>query len=1326
MGLSQLGLSVSEEAVGLDFGNVPYAVQNNSRKIKEILSFSENQISEKNISNSRILCVAVQKIFFSLSGINLVFPGRNTESMSTGELAYYIANAVSLERFLGLIPSSQSLRGIFPNAVTANSSISSFISKKKQVSGLICSDEKETYNPYTDQSVGLSSRKFLKTCLSLMFLEKNFLKNKNSLSLGGLSTSYDSFLNYYSSFGYGMEGTPAIEYILSSEATDSIFKQMFGAGSSPDPDLIDTDIMPAESSENYYDFSFPHVAGLDEYGNIENYNVQTNQNKALNDYKQKLSVGMNKLSQDISKLAFNLEQNNKLFRIQQEYMNELNDIIFDSLTGVFNGENHLQGGSGESKLTTLSQLALISNFQNDDARMNVFLSLFADYLDSQITNSGTTSYRDYNLDTSNIARNVQSGPDTSYTTPYYRVNSVELSMNTSGRLNYLKNSSGESVVGLAAELESARLRCLTLVNKATINRNVPDGPLYDGNSVIDDPALTGQLGLNEHLKSYMAPPNANDHSSHFDVIVGDCFGNNLAENGLSKEKNIYTPIEGSQGVEGKIGGSSGVTNIDEIIGFSIGNNGQVNLGSVDDTPGSSTNNLSYYKVSTFYAINGSDDLIRETKQVFKEIFVGRDGLLSKVFDHAFKLYIYSLNGEVDTTLLFGLDNSTNQNYSEATKSLFFHKMFDNAYRGVDAVSFSDFSHETGIDLFTICYALFEYLCDMVVNSKAKFNIVITPPRVTTGTDQTDYGTYTENPEDNDNGNVYVETLKSEVLKLMSVISFTSKYTNIFFPGALSYVERQSPGIKGRDYIYNITDSQVSDSNSYRSVGLPGLRITGENFDEIRYRNLSFFARMYRMREKDISVAKELMQKLLDYRAQIEKFNSDLSSFVSTNYSFNSYINSINNLSNNALKKLVLNQINTSEHLRSVSTNYLKDYCMGKNSSSYQTFLTSNLSNSGPVQLKSMLKFFGNPGYGYLQSEKLGNQRTLFVGIPIGFLKLAQDKAYAETLDESYLNSTNIAISVYRKNEINPSEKVYPKIFVFDVSKYVLPESIDNVTEQNFSTEYSDADDYQSFLAKHEVFKFETDPKKADSISLKENFKKYKGKAFNNENSDANLSDQIKQSIFKNLVADYYLKMYYRIMLGIDVQESNFKVDSSIFDFSNPDADYQELYDSIYGETLTSLGIDPGSLTQEQINSSTTFRQISLSMRELKNSSLFKQDSNRRSVLIPDTFSRIFGLFFNERDFVIYRGDDIMTQPTDSQQDLFDYSLSSYVDLPMMSLDGQKSIKEPHLLSTQFENYSDIFSNKYKDYIDSMKTSGTSFYSYYCTVSLLKKSLDDDE
>lgn len=1346
MSSNQLGLSISEAAVALDldFGNVPYAVQDLSKTLKEILNFSESEVNEKSISNSRVLCVAIQKIFFSIAGFSFIFPGKNTESMSAAETLYYLLNEVSLERFLGTVPIAGDLKRIFPSSyLLVSKGPSEFLKRKKEVSELLCSDEKEFYNPYLDQGVGTSSRKFLKTCLSLMFLERNFLKNKNSLSLGGLSTSYSNFLDYYSSFSYGMKGTPAIEYILSREGSNSVFKDLFGALRSSDPDLVNTDVMPAESSENYLDFSFNHTAGLDEFGNIENYNFQTNQNKVLNEYSQKLNAGLNKISQDISKLAFNLEQNEKLFRIQREYMNDLHDVIFDVFTSVFNGENHR---NSEEKLATLSQIALMSNYKTDDSRMTIFLSLFADYLDGLLG-----SNIDYRVDSGHVTTLIEgtektSGPNGSkseletvlYKTPYYRVNSPELSMYATGRLSYLyqkKLNEGDFgiISGFPGLMESARLRCLALIDRNTINRNTNAGYFIDGYVTVDDPNITGDNSLNTTLVKQMSPPDTGDvmgGALRFTTIVGECFGNDFVSNGLiSSEQNIYTPgAVVTEDISSVAFENMMYDNIDAVIGFSI-SDGTFNVGDAIDTSDSDTNNLSYYRTAVFNAPDATSDVLGERNQIFKQIFNGRQGLLPKIFDHAYKLYIYSLNDDEDTTLLSEYyDIDTVQ--ATGTKKSTFLKMF-NILINNDTQGSINSEHPTGIDLFTICYALFEYVCDMIVNSKAKFNIVMTPPRPFPGTDS---GGQLYSVTEYHNGNVYVETLKSEILKLMSTVSFTSETKNRFFSASITSAglipnppQVDSP-VKGRDYVYNISDSASSAYfHPIHRVGQLGLRVSGENEDEIRYRNLSYFARMYKMREKDIITAKDVLQKLLDYREKIQKFNNDLSSFIASNYSFNSYINVTNSLTNNALKKLILNQINTKEHIRSISTNYLKDYCMGKNSNSYQTLLTSNLANSGPVQLKSMLKFFGNPGYGYLQSEKLGNQRTLFVGIPIGFLKLAQDRAYAKTLDESYLNSKIIVISVYRKNEMNPNEKVYPKMFVFDMSKYVLSESIDNVIEQTFSSEYSDADDFESFLSKHEVFKIESDPDKFDTSSLSKNFKKYKGKAFNNEDSDTNLTSEIKRSIFKNLIADYYLKMYYRIVLGIDVQESNFKVDRSIFDFNNPDPDYQELFNNIFNTTLINLGIDPGALSQEDINSSTLFRQISLTMRELKNSSLFKQESNRRSVLIPDAFSRIFGLFFNERDFVIYRGDDTTMQTTDSQQDLFNYSIeNTYVDLPVMTLDGQKSIKAPHLLKTEFENYSEIFSNKYKDYINSMKTSGTSFYSYYCTVSILKNSLNDDE
>jgi len=497
----------------------------------------------------------------------------------------------------------------------------------------------------------------------------------------------------------------------------------------------------------------------------------------------------------------------------------------------------------------------------------------------------------------------------------------------------------------------------------------------------------------------------------------------------------------------------------------------------------------------------------------------------------------------------------------------------------------------------------------------------------------------------------------------------------------------------------------------------------------------------------INIYKEKIVKRRDnILKSFKAMSNQILEFQSLVTDLRNYFN-INNSENNILDKLAFEKITNSELLKSFSIvnnstlgHFIKGYhknfeirrsTFGIDSNSItdnqdvqsidssnfiepdfgQSFITNfPLSTVNSQEIKAyklMYKIFSEHGYGF-RAKRDGRtaKKVMHIGIPSGLLRELQLKTYAKTGDASYLQDTLIAINIFKQNDLNPSEKLFPKTFIFDMNKYVFNSYTSrynsNMTylykEPRHILNYSDNWTFNDILNNIEIASLKAGRFKKYAVGLNE-FRE-------NLNLDLEkdlLSDlpyDIAQSILKNHLFDTYLKLYYQSTTGLIFDEDifnknqNLKLDiinaiDSSQDLKNLNNDFVSKINSYYPNAYS----DPN--LKYQINRLKKAYQQNL---------LFTCEPRLNSIFDAYCFDRVFSIPFLEGDFVI----DSTEYFNFKNDNLF------ITGDPYLMPDASLSISNPFPALANFNQ-----SNVIKNYASSIKRTKASVSGYTVTISLVR-------
>lgn len=306
----------------------------------------------------------------------------------------------------------------------------------------------------------------------------------------------------------------------------------------------------------------------------------------------------------------------------------------------------------------------------------------------------------------------------------------------------------------------------------------------------------------------------------------------------------------------------------------------------------------------------------------------------------------------------------------------------------------------------------------------------------------------------------------------------------------------------------------------------------------------------------------------------------------------------------------------------LSKSFVKNY-----GSTFGFFPRSEYSTTN--DLKIMYKLFSQPNFGFLKKEKFGRKSIFNIGIPLGMIDYLRRESYKETGDEDYLDSSLIAITVYKNNQISSNTKYLPKQFVFDMSKHIMPFYTDfngRVRQSNHVLRMTDDLNLDKILANIETLIF-NDRSNFGFIRNGLGLRGIQGNIFSEIADNYENETGFAKDVLFNHVVDYYLRLYTQLTTGIEIDESTTLINSNDSFVGDIDSKEANNYKNSIVQKL--LQQQPNIAIDEKTKE-TFFRTAN----SINNSFLLSSENRLKEMLSMPCFERIFSIFINERDFLL--------------------------------------------------------------------------------------------
>lgn len=332
---------------------------------------------------------------------------------------------------------------------------------------------------------------------------------------------------------------------------------------------------------------------------------------------------------------------------------------------------------------------------------------------------------------------------------------------------------------------------------------------------------------------------------------------------------------------------------------------------------------------------------------------------------------------------------------------------------------------------------------------------------------------------------------------------------------------------------------------------------------------------------------------------------------------------------------------------STATMYKNAIELGVESSNRPLFSPNKTISEEQIHLMA-IALSGIQDSGLSSEEKMGKKSIVSVGIPPNLLDGLQMNALFGNKDIDYYGSPYICIHIFKKDSLGGSLKYYPKPFIFN-SNLINVENFnsDFADEADHITNASSISTYDQLLENFSMYKVDNSLGMLRKISgLSAMLEDPLDLEYMNDshadfisNSDGTLRGLALEEMRTNHILDHYLKMYQRLSTGIDMGEYVFPLDSENKITGKVDASRANLFASYRNDLILrypSINVDP-VLAREFIRLE----------KNIKKSNFFSIHNKVKSILSPKAFSRIYSMFINESDYVVY--------PYPSHFDSFDLS-----------------------------------------------------------------------
>ena len=285
------------------------------------------------------------------------------------------------------------------------------------------------------------------------------------------------------------------------------------------------------------------------------------------------------------------------------------------------------------------------------------------------------------------------------------------------------------------------------------------------------------------------------------------------------------------------------------------------------------------------------------------------------------------------------------------------------------------------------------------------------------------------------------------------------------------------------------------------------------------------------------------------------------------------------------------------------------------------------------ELKLMAKVFSQKDRGLTSSidDSLGRKTIVHVGIPNGMIRALQNEAYSKTGDIAYYYSSNIAIHITKKNDLDPQIKYQSRTYVFNMSKYIASiKSSETYSDIKKPGQYTLGNHIEKYDDNWSLEKIKENIEILTASRLAPYYEKgIKGITKIGKSKyelESEYDEEVYESMLENHIFDHYAKMYTASTTGIDISETNFPLDTELLFEGTVDEQSAEIYENVTDELIRRFpasNIIP-SEAQEY------YRVV----KSIRSSLYFSSESRFESFLSTQCFQRVFSIPISERDFAL--------------------------------------------------------------------------------------------
>jgi len=264
----------------------------------------------------------------------------------------------------------------------------------------------------------------------------------------------------------------------------------------------------------------------------------------------------------------------------------------------------------------------------------------------------------------------------------------------------------------------------------------------------------------------------------------------------------------------------------------------------------------------------------------------------------------------------------------------------------------------------------------------------------------------------------------------------------------------------------------------------------------------------------------------------------------------------------------------------------------------------------------------------VESPMSGKKRIFALGLPSGMVEFLRNSAADEMSNPRYNESNVIKISLWRRNLLNETICETPQEFLFDVSKYVYPDTgasefftgqtVDDLLEHTSITKFTK--DGPGITTVGQAYEDDVISGFDAEFTAIENLVDVMGNAPIDGSSPT--SNALVQ-VFNNHVLDHYLKLYLRLTTGIDVSEESFCFLEDETIITSPDADK-------VGTSNEMISLLSSMYNANDLAAGITFQRVS---GELTRSIMLSPEKYRNKIIYPKIFDRVFCIVVDDADWI---------------------------------------------------------------------------------------------